>query len=848
MNNTKPGKKFRTVKRIIQVSAALILLLFLTVFILIQLYKNDLKEYAIEYFEKEAKITLGNKDISLDLWGHFPDLALAINSDSSFQFVNSNGKNLLTVEKIELLFNIPDLFSKKFNVKHIVLENGKAWFSNIKNHINELNTSNRDNPDEINMTINSAFLSNITLFFDQGHYNKIEIIESKINGNWTQSNKYLNISLLGNLFISIKSNPKYQLNELSTELEIIYNEKEKQFEIINGRLDYKNLIHLNPENSFFTNHNLKINATFTKSDISDITNILPEPYKSDIETQDFDGNIEGRIVIDYDFDENQHPVIESNFSLSDANLLFDKSFTEFSHINSDGEYFSSGNEKISRLHLNNISLFYKGQKVEGYLHINNFKKPLIKARINGIIDITEFSDILIRDSLTLTQGTVNADIKYKRQRTGWGPIQPQDFVFSHTAGKLDKIKLKLKSKNEIISFEDGTLRFNNNDIEAKNVKLKYKKAILNTDILSRDFFSAVLFGEKPVILNFSAKSPFIDINEIIPLTDLFSYGKERHNKTSFTPEINMYVSFDSIKYDRLLVRNIRGSAKLNKDKVTISDMEFSAFGGNVSSICDISYNDQFYEIDITSTVVKADIKKVFIGFDNFGQNTLSWNNLDGIADLSVDLNMHTDRSFKVITSSIVSDVDIEIRNGWLKDFKPLVETLKFLKKDSVDHIRFSKLTNQIRIKDQKVNIPQMEIESNIYNFSGFGFHQFDGCFDYHLKVLMSELWSGKRNELNENISQYGYLVDDEYGKTSIFFHLFGKNEEINFKYDKNAVLEKIANDFRREKQKIKTEFAKEFKWLKRDSLKKSKHKQMQKSIEKQEEGKFIIKWDQKDPE
>lgn len=847
--NTKPKKKTRILSRVIKVSISVIFLILLSFFIVIQLYKNDLREYAVQYFEEKAKLTLNSNDIALDFWEYFPDLALSITSDSAFHFVNSHGLDLLTAQKIELLFNVPDLIRNKFNAKHIVLENGNAWFSNIKNYFNEINTTNqKTGSNDINMEINSAFLSDITLFIDQDKNYQIEIIHSKLKADWTKEKKYLNISLLCNLFLNNDNLRGYQLRKVSSDLELLFNESEKYFEIINGKLDYDNSINLNLKNSIFTNQDCKINAILYKSNIPELLNLIPQPYKSDIERKIVRGDIEGKIVLNYDFTKNQLPSVESIFSVSDASILIETPITELNNINLEGHFKYLRNDKTARLLLNKITATYKDQKIKGSLHISNFKKPLIEANINGIIDVREFTKVIFDDSLFIINGIVDADISYRRQRTGWGPFQPQDLVYSHTSAQLDKIKTKLRSGKETITIEDGTICFNNNDIQANNIKIRYNKTRLDIDMSSEDFFSALLFGKKPLIINLSSRSPFIDVNEIIPPVNHFSSGITQKNNTEVTPVMNLKIMIDSVKYYQLKAGNICGMAEFKKGLITVRGIKMNAFGGKLNGRCDLSLNDQFYDFILFSSVSKVDIKKVFMGFDNFGQDNISWQNLDGIADMNVDLSMQTDHSFRVIPSSVLSDVDIEIQNGILKNFRPLVETLKSLKKDSVDHIRFSRLTNQIRIEDKKVIIPQMEFESNIYNFSGFGYHHFDGHFDYHIRVLMTEFWSGKRNELNENVSKYGYLVDDEYGKTSMFFHLFGKNDEVKFKYDKKAVLEKIADDFKRESHKMKIEFAEEFKWLKRDSAKKSQHKQMQKKIEKQEEGKFIIKWGQKDPD
>ena len=66
------------------------------------------------------------------------------------------------------------------------------------------------------------------------------------------------------------------------------------------------------------------------------------------------------------------------------------------------------------------------------------------------------------------------------------------------------------------------------------------------------------------------------------------------------------------------------------------------------------------------------------------------------------------------------------------------------------------------------------------------------------------------------------------------------------KYDRAEAGKKLQNDLKKEKDNIKTILKNEFKWGKSDSTKVNSPREIEKQqIKKQEEGKFIIEWEEK---
>jgi len=246
------------------------------------------------------------------------------------------------------------------------------------------------------------------------------------------------------------------------------------------------------------------------------------------------------------------------------------------------------------------------------------------------------------------------------------------------------------------------------------------------------------------------------------------------------------------------------------------------------------------------------INKLFTVFNNFEQDVITNKNIKGHLTADFVLNYNFDKDWNIISKSIVLESNVIIRNGELNNIKELDALSKYTRIDDFSHIKFSTLENTIQIKDRKILIPDMLIKSNKLDIDLAGTHSFDNVYDYHIAVLMSDLMAKKAKKKSNN--EFGEVENDGYGKTKLFFHIVGKGEDIQVKYDRKSLAKKLKNDMKEEGSDLKKALNKEFGWFKNsqeaqrnDSIKTSmEDKKEKENLKKQEEGEFIFEWNEEE--
>src|SRR5690606_22220201 len=125
---------------------------------------------------------------------------------------------------------------------------------------------------------------------------------------------------------------------------------------------------------------------------------------------------------------------------------------------------------------------------------------------------------------------------------------------------------------------------------------------------------------------------------------------------------------------------------------------------------------------------------------------------------------------------------------------------KFVAEESLSKLRFSELKNIIRIQDEIIYLPPMEIKSNISTIEVKGTHTFDQRIDYYTRVPLKTFSKKDRD------AAFGAIEDNGSGGANIFLTIQRTTENYAIKYDSKAVKEKIKDDIRREGVELKQVF------------------------------------------
>jgi len=130
----------------------------------------------------------------------------------------------------------------------------------------------------------------------------------------------------------------------------------------------------------------------------------------------------------------------------------------------------------------------------------------------------------------------------------------------------------------------------------------------------------------------------------------------------------------------------------------------------------------------------VDIDKLLFKFENFGQDQLVSDNLKGRVSTRINgkIRVYPDLVPDLDQSEV--HMDVEVLDGRLENYEPMSMLSDYMGNKNLKKIRFDTLQNHLDIKDGRITIPRMTIESTIGHMELSGTQDIDHNIEYFLKI------------------------------------------------------------------------------------------------------------------
>ncbi|MBI3500998.1 MAG: AsmA family protein [Bacteroidetes bacterium] len=848
----------KIIRRILFTLLFLFLLIAGTLFIIAFAYENEVKEYMIQQLNKHLKthVIVDSKNIHLSLLKNFPYASLDFKNVRMLE--SPVGKKiavdtLFSMEEVSLQFNVLDILQKKYVVKKLRAENGKVKLRRAKDGTENWDVWQKSNDTTSAASSESAFnlekfqFRNIELvYLDQKHRDDIAytIHSGSIGGEFT-SKKYT-LAIAGDLLaehFSIDSINYLSRKPVKMDMHLEVDNEKKNYVFSDAAVTIADL-KFSAEGNYTDEKkpyvNLKLNAK--DMDVQSVLSLLPEKFNERMKEYDSDGDFFCTASVTGAVDA---PEVRAAFGISKGEITQLSSNVMLKNVTLSGNYFYSPAKDF--LELKTFSAVLANGNIEGNFRMDNFSSPFVSAKLNGAFSMEELRKFLKMDTLwnypvETFYGNMKVNLDYKGQLNASRKYKKSDFDNMNLTGEMQLENAGIQLKNSSLAFDsiNGSFALNNNSIAVNSFSGKTSKSDFSLKGNLEDVLAFAFTDDAGINVEATFQSENLDLDEFL-INQKVSTKKDTVYRIHFSPQLNFSLStrIGHLSFRKFAADNLRGSFQLRGQKLIGDPISFSTMEGTVSGSGMIDNSiDSNLLITCNANLKKLNISKLFEECGDFGQKTISYNHLRGTGTADVQFASVWKSDLTADLNRIYVHSNLLIEKGELIKFEPIRALSKYISVAELEDIKFSTLENQIEVKDKKVFIPKMDIQSSALNVTLSGTHGFDNAIDYHFKVLMSDVLFSKARKAKKENDEFGVVEDDKSGRTSLFISMTGTVDEPKFNYDKQGAKQNLKENMAEEKHTLRQILHEEFGWFKKDStLKKDKPK---------DDGKFIIKWDEEE--
>lgn len=802
-------------------------------------------------FIKKLNSTLQNpteiKQIDFSLLKSFPRASVTLKEIVIFDYLNaetpekSERDTLLMAESIKISLRIPALLKKRYIVDRLSVDNG---FINIRRYNDkEYNFKLYPAEEKRDTSSFSADLRNITIKNTRIEYSD-DARSFATSVDITEASSRLKIS---DILISAEAAVTLDNLKLTTQT----------FQLPSLPNKIKSKISLSEKDGNISVNSITISSGGIKAELNG--NINSRSSRTDIKFIASSG-------------------IEEIFSLTG-----DKGISFASNYNPSGVLFLSGSITGTAAKGGSLNLYSKGEVAKGSITIpaNGFRIKNIKAPMLVAVDLMNTNSIF---RLTVDAYTASAESepvsgsfiinRIKDPIIDFRLNATPDLSILHSLTK--RFSIKASGKSEISLRLHGPVKNQGNNgsfllsldrsanLFLKNARVEipdigFSATDINGNIMVSDniWFDdlSLTYCESKTILN-GKLSRFDDLagNTGSPPSISAAIWTEKINDSMLAPftgerkeqnrsqlfsgsDFNLDIRSDSISLEKFRAASLNAILRYREKSINISSFRINILDGSVEGNATlIPLSGERYAGRGWFNINGIDINKSFTLFNNFDQNYITANNIRGNLTGEITVSGETLTTYKPDPSSIVVLGNYLISNGELIDFEPIQKLSRFVELSELERISFSELKNEISIRNRNILIPSMEISSSAFNISLSGNHSFDGNYTYHLKLLLSELLSRKR-ESKKIKDPFGSVEDDGLGRTTLFLKVEGDLNGSRVNHDMKSLRNKIKADMEKEKSNLRTILNEEYGWHKDDTVAKPV---------KEETKRFRIIWEEGD--
>ncbi|PIP55018.1 MAG: hypothetical protein COX07_02145 [Bacteroidetes bacterium CG23_combo_of_CG06-09_8_20_14_all_32_9] len=839
--------------------ALCVLVLIGTGIIITVVYGDNIKQYFISKINNYLNIEIKVGSVDFSIFQKFPDacinfhnvVAMSATGFEKKEFKKINTDTFLISKDVYLQFNIFDVFNKKYNIKAIHIDDGYATILiDTKGGDNYHFWKKTEDSDTTAFKLNlrDVRLSHFAIHF----YNKAQNLEVKCSTpDFSVSGKFndekYELKTYGDLkIIKFTVDKVNYIKSDAISLKLKFDVNNNKFTVKSGRITLNNLAFDIFGGYSYSGNKIDLQIKGKDIDIGSFLSALPENVQQNFQGFSSSGTFYFNTKIKGEINYEKTPVITSAFGIEHATIEQKKSGVKLNNVFAKGS-FSNGDKhsaQTSCLSLDTIFATFNKSKFSGNYSVKNFANPHIELKITGDFELSQIKDFFSIDTLKIIDGKMTADFSFSGNVSGLSRITAADYRKAHTQGNaiLKNAKMQFAGSNNEFTDINAGFTFHNNDIRIDSLSFLMNKHDFTISGYFNNLLAYFMLNNEPLEIEARIHSKYIDLKKLLSSTD------ENGSSGIVLPQniklaANIFV--DNLDYGKFSAKQASGFIEINDNTLTFTSVVLDALSGTIRTDGALRITPQKNVIlQATSILKNININQLFYAFGNFGQTFILDKHLKGLVNANITVSSEWNNKLELDQEKLIATCSMQINNGELINFEPMFQLSKYIALDELKHIKFASLTNEILIKNRKVIIPHMLINSSAFNIEISGEHTFDNVIDYKLKVLLSEVLSNKAKKTKKENEEFGYIEDDGLGYTSLFLSIKGTVDDYKISYDTKMVKEHIKENMKNEKENLKKILNEEFGWFKNDTAL-AKKKQKQEELKKPQ---FMIQWDEDAPE
>ncbi len=782
------------------------------------IFEKQIGNKLIGLLNNSLETELVIEDFDLSLLRSFPKASAQL---QGVILKDLTGNNLLEAETVSFNLGIMSLFSGQTKIPSVQIAEGTvlvAFDKSGKGNYNIFKASDDGQAKEFSIDLEQAIFEEVTVLYKDlrgPHEVKIDIEEGTISGKLT--GKEFNLDIEGDLhsnYINLDGH-KYLVNTPASILANMHIDiKKKKYTFTKAKLNIEEnplVIAGSIQNSSSATTNFDLQVLAKNGDVATLISFLPKQYTRYIADFKSSGNFDLVGKIKGPLSKTSNPAVDLLFGIENGKIRSQRLGQTINKVNFKGK-FSNGTEnrnKTSLLQVKNFKGTFRGEPLAFDLSIKNLDRPYLKMSLDGKLATADIVELINNPKLKNGKGVVrvkevgiSGNIK--------DLMNPERMTRAVAKGRAEFKGISFSLNDEKVAISDGRFLLSGN-----------KMSVSKIDILTTDSdlsLSGNCYNLIPVMMADSSHANKIRLRfngnliskhlDLDAMTAMFSSEEKavETNESIATKQNRFITAFlqgtfsakvDKFHYDKIQGTDFAGALEIANNEIKVEG-KAKGMGGDWVLDGKIFLADEIYS-ESKLSCEGINIKEFFRQTNNFGQEVLRSEHISGVLLTNLKIDAFWDKAGNFDMDKLVVLGDVAVADGGLDNFEMLYSFSKYINSEDLRHVRFTTMRNWLEVKNRKINIPSMFIQSNALNLELCGVHTFENKIDYNFKINAGQVLV---NKFKKQDSQF--VREQRDGLINLHYRVYGSIENYRVKSDPKYVKRKLSNTMAKKNRIQKT--------------------------------------------
>jgi len=388
--------------------------------------------------------------------------------------------------------------------------------------------------------------------------------------------------------------------------------------------------------------------------------------------------------------------------------------------------------------------FYNAPLKIDTFSIKNLSHPLAEGFVTSSFNLNRLNRNIGEDTFTFNDGQADLRLFCRMDIDNFRFTKP---VLSGNI-IVKNADITYLPRNMRFVKSNLTLFFNQKDLSLSNSRFQLGKSILYVDGDIRNFLNFYYTDPAKIVANIRLRSPMLSLGEFMSFLGPRKTQKKktpRHgNETPVADQlatvlemsqVNLALQVDKATYKRFVANKLTAAVAMTDAGIAFNDININHAGGSLKMKGNIRPSGKRNVFRMQASVHRVNVKEFFHAFDNFGQSTVTNQNLNGLISAEIDASGSMTDAGVLLAHSMFGQVRFNLQQAALIGFEPLqkVQKLAFRNRD-FNHIALNDLQGTLSLAGDKVQISPLQINTSVLNFNIKGVYGFNNGTDIAMDI------------------------------------------------------------------------------------------------------------------